>query len=821
MLGEFLISKTRFRFYSWPTLAVILLATQAVLSVTLKQGSTLNGYCEISYLLLLILATGVAAANAVQSTQSIRLFWLCLAAAFGVWALVPFAFFYNLVLQGKSPAFLVHTPLIFLHVLLMIAAVAFRPHLKLPSRRPYRTTLNFLTLCFFLFFAFTYLFPYEYVPHSAHAIFNFEVFYFVENLLLIFILGLLVIRSQPPWKSIYRHLFGASVLYALGSLVNNIFWGLRDPSGDLTSIPAARGLLGLFFTASISWFVWVGLEGRRHALKLAETTQVETRDSRRVTLLAMLAVVGIPLTGIWELFRADEPYATRVTRLLIVLITAMFLAVMAFIQAYLSDRELASDVGAVNDRLLLAMESGKVVGWEWDFETARDSWFGDLQSMFGIPSEKFVGSPEDFDRYVYPQDRQQISEALADAKTNRKPYAVEFRVVWPDGTVRWVAATGKFHYSANGAPKRMLGMAQDITERKRAEKERRESEERFRLVADTAPVLIWMSSNDKLCTFFNQGWLKFTGRSMEQELGQGWTAGVHPEDLAHCLGIYSANFQARADFEREYRLRRFDGQYRWIVDYGVPRFESDGTFCGYLGSCVDITERKLSAESLHTLTGRLIHAQEEERTRIARELHDDFSQRLALLGISLGHLWKMLPSSDVEGRARVEEMLNGTKELSSDLHSLSHQLHSSRLEHVGLAAAVAGLCKEFSNKYKIEFHFRVCDLRMTVPKDVALCLFRVAQEALGNVVKHSQAAHATVEVGANAGGVSLRIKDDGHGFDTERSNPNAGIGLLGMHERIRLVGGRLLVTSELMRGTEILVEVPLHASKAQAQVQLK
>ena len=110
---------------------------------------------------------------------------------------------------------------------------------------------------------------------------------------------------------------------------------------------------------------------------------------------------------------------------------------------------------------------------------------------------------------------------------------------------------------------------------------------------------------------------------------------------------------------------------------------------------------------------------------------------------------------------------------------------------------------------------------MTVPKDVALCLFRVAQEALGNVVKHSQAAHATVEVGANAGGVSLRIKDDGHGFDTERSNPNAGIGLLGMHERIRLVGGRLLVTSELMRGTEILVEVPLHASKAQAQVQLK
>lgn len=336
----------------------------------------------------------------------------------------------------------------------------------------------------------------------------------------------------------------------------------------------------------------------------------------------------------------------------------------------------------------------------------------------------------------------------------------------------------------------------------------RESEERFRLVANSAPVLIWMSGTDKLCTFFNQGWLSFTGRSMEQELGEGWIIGVHPEDVQHCLRTYSASFEARVRFEVEYRLRRFDGEYRWIVDYGTPRFEPDGTFCGYIGSAVDITERKSSEESLHSLSGRLINAQEQERARIARELHDDFSQRLALLGISLGQLWEELPESQTEQRTGVLEILKGTKEMSSDLHSLSHQLHSSKLELVGLVSALSGLCKEMGEKYKLEIHFTKSGTLPKFTKDVELCLFRVTQEALSNVVKHSQSERAQVDLGANPMGVSLRITDAGKGFEPDLSNPEAGIGLVGMRERLRLVGGRLSVKSELLHGTEILAEVP-------------
>jgi signal transduction histidine kinase len=157
-------------------------------------------------------------------------------------------------------------------------------------------------------------------------------------------------------------------------------------------------------------------------------------------------------------------------------------------------------------------------------------------------------------------------------------------------------------------------------------------------------------------------------------------------------------------------------------------------------------------------------------------------------------------------------MLKRAKEMSADLRSLSHQLHSSKLEFVGLSLAVSGLCKEISAKYEIDVHFNDSGIPTDIPKDVALCLFRVTQEALGNVVKHSAAKSARVELGSNETGVSLRIVDAGRGFDKRSANAGAGIGLVGMTERLRLVAGRLSIRSEVMRGTEILAEVPLSSS---------
>jgi PAS domain S-box-containing protein len=420
---------------------------------------------------------------------------------------------------------------------------------------------------------------------------------------------------------------------------------------------------------------------------------------------------------------------------------------------------------------------------------------------------------------THPEDWPMFSQRLVQALTDGACFQhVEKRCLHKNGQVLFGECSASLIRDADGKPQYFVAEVLDITERRRAEQDLRESEARFRLVADTTPVLIWMAGTDKLCTFFNQCWLSFTGRSMKHELGDGWASGVHPEDLERCLGIYSGAFEARADFEMEYRLKRFDGKYRWIVDIGVPRFEANGVFCGYIGSCVDITDRKLTAESLEELSGRLITAQDEERTRIARELHDDFSQRLALHGIGLAQLWKRLPLTEVEERAKVQELMKRNQEMASDLHSLSHQLHSSKLEHVGLAPALMGLCEELSKEYRIQVQFTDRGVSTDIPKDVALCLFRIAQEALGNVIKHSEAQQAQVELVGTNNTIRMRIVDAGVGFDPDLRSADAGIGLVSMRERLRLVGGRLSVQSAPMRGTEILAEVPISVSASVSHI---
>jgi PAS domain S-box-containing protein len=817
MLAEPVATEVKSRLYSWSTLVFALLAIQAALSLTLKQGPALVGYCEISYLLLLLFASSVAIRNAVQSKQTIRLFWSFLASAFAVWALVPFSWFYNVVLHGKIPAFLFDNPPLFLHIVLIIAAVVSRPHLQLRSHRPYRATLNFLILLFVWVFAYAYLlFPYQYGSQGSAMILRFESLYFAENLLLLGILASLIFRSQLPWKSIYWHLFGASALYAVGSLAANVVWALKDPSGDLTgtSFPAARGLIGMVFTASIAWFVWIGLHGRRLAPNLAKTVQVDTTNTRYSSVVAMLAVLAIPIVGVWELFRTGEPFRTHEIRLLLVMVASVLLAIAVFVQDYLANREFASDVGLANARLHLAMESGKLVVWEWDVKSGRNFWFGDLRSIFGIPSSEYVGQLEDLRHYVHPDDRDHVAKAAADAMQTGKPHAGEFRVMWPDGTIRYLAATGKAYYFPDGQPERMLGVAVDITVRKRAEEALRESEERFRLVANTAPVLIWMSTPDKNCSYFNKPWLDFTGRPLESELGSGWAQGVHIEDLQKCLATYDQAFDCRHPFKMEYRLRRHDGEYRWVVDIGVPRFNADESFAGYIGSCIDVTDRKLAAEALAGVSRKLIDAQEKERARIARELHDDINQRLALLAIELQQLAQNPPPTVGEVGTYIHQLSTQVFEIGNDVQAISHSLHSSKLEYLGIVAAAKSLCKEFSEQQGVVVDFRHEGIPRTVSSDISLCLFRVLQEALHNAVKHSGVEHFEVEMHGESNVITLTVSDSGVGFDSETSGHSPGLGLISMRERVGLMDGAISITSKPSRGTVISVRIPLRGDGA-------
>jgi len=802
------------RFNPWLAVGAALLGTQAVVSLALKRGPTLVACYDISYLVLLLLASGVTLRNAVRSSQATRLFWSFLAAAFGVWALVSIGWLNRGVFHDRIPSFVFANSPLFLHIVLMIAAVASRPHLKLLGRRPYRATLNFLLLLFVWVFAYTfYLFPYQYQNQATAMLLRFEVIYFVENAFLLVILGRLIFRSQSPWKRIYLHLWGSSALYTCASLAANFFWGLKDSSGDLTGdkYPVVSALAALAFTASIFWFLWIGVEGNRLKSELNDAVRLDRTDPRYSSVLAMFAVLSVPLVGVWELFRTGEPIGTHEIRLLVVMVAGLLLAIGAFAENYLVNREFTSDVAAAHDRLRLAMASGKSMGWDRDLANGNNIWFGDLEPTFGISGDPYLAGENEFMERVHPDDRERVSNIFADAMQGRSEYQAEYRVVRTDGAIRWLADSGRFYFSNNGDVPRFLGIAVDVTERKQTEFALRESEERFRLMSNTAPVLIWMSGTDKRCTYFNKTWLNFTGRPLSEELGHGWADGVHPEDWPQCRENFTQAFDRREPFSMEFRLRAGDGEYHWLLDIGVPRFNSDGSFAGYIGSCIDVTERKLADEALNAISSRLIEAQEQERTRIARELHDDFSQRMALLSIELDLLKKDVPGLNGGALNRIESLRKHTLEMGSDLQALSHELHSATLDHLGIVLAMSGLCREFRDKHKLKIDFHSQNLPSPVPPEVALCFYRVLQEAMHNAAKYSRASQFNVQLLGVPGEIRLTVSDDGVGFDVEAIKKGRGLGLISMRERVKLVRGTFSIASKLNEGTEIKIRVPVGA----------
>jgi len=337
---------------------------------------------------------------------------------------------------------------------------------------------------------------------------------------------------------------------------------------------------------------------------------------------------------------------------------------------------------------------------------------------------------------------------------------------------------------------------------------------------------------DKRGTYFSRPWLECTCRTLQQELGEGWTESIHPDDRARCLQECAAHFDARQPFEMVCRLRRHDGEYRWVLDRGVPRIAPDGNFAGYIGACTDITARRqaedgllASQRELRLLTGRLLEAQEVERRRIARELHDDLNQGLALLSIELDLLGQKPPASTREVASKMLALSSRVKELSSSVHDLSHQLHPSKLEHLGLVSAIRALSAELNHHHGLEVSFTHHDVPDSIPEATALCLYRIVQEALRNVVKHGGTDRVVVALGGGPDGIRLRVGDDGAGFDVASAHGNGGLGLVSMRERLNLVGGQMVIDSRPGGGTRIGVRIPLREPaepvRAEFAVQLR
>jgi PAS domain S-box-containing protein len=602
------------------------------------------------------------------------------------------------------------------------------------------------------------------------------------------------------------------------------------------------------------------------------------------------------------------------------------------------------------------------------------------------------------------------------------------------------------------------------------EKQLEQSEARFRYMADNAPVMVWTSGTDKLCTWVNKPWLDFVGRQMEQELGNGWTENVHSQDFSHCLEVYTSSFDARQSFTMDYRLRRWDGEYRWIQNTGVPLFDESGAFTGYMGSCIDITERKLAEAELQTernfvssvldavgavvvvldprgiivlfnrtasnfsgysseeavgkhvwdfllapedvepvkeifwhsvtrklpsqsenhwitksgerrliswsntilqdekenltqvvrtgiditelrkardsvseseerfrllaeatkivpwearvgscdfsyvgpraaellgypveqwyeegfwpahihpddrdaalafcveaavslldfefeyrmltadgrvvwvrdvvhvqrvngtpsvlrgfliditsrketelmlrsvreelqeLSGRLLNAREEETRKLARELHDNFGQKMALLNLRASEVERLLPIQPNLAAENLRACREQIITVGQELQELSRLLHPSILHDLGLDLALRSECAAYTKRTGIVIRYDSRDVPAGLPEDVRVCLYRIAQESLQNIWKHAESKHVEVSVKASKGTIELIVRDFGKGFDVESTKGKAGLGLISMQERARLVGGSLTLTAVAGEGTRVHVRIPL------------
>ena len=269
-------------------------------------------------------------------------------------------------------------------------------------------------------------------------------------------------------------------------------------------------------------------------------------------------------------------------------------------------------------------------------------------------------------------------------------------------------------------------------------------------------------------------------------------------------------FRARAPFKMEYRLRTRDGRYRWFLDTGVVRSGSDGAFLGYIGGCADIHERMEAERLLRDLSRRLMQAQDDERRRISRELHDHLSQELALLAVQLQQL-VVQPPAALDGFVMpLQDAWRRTAEIASDVHGISHRLHPSKMEALGLVATIQAHCRDSSRQGR-PVTFRETNVPKIAP-DRALSLYRVLEEALGNVFRHSGASGAHVTLVGLDHQIVLRVSDDGAGFvdDGEKS---AGLGLVSMRERVESLNGRLSIVSVPGSGTVVEARIPLDPAR--------
>ena len=344
-----------------------------------------------------------------------------------------------------------------------------------------------------------------------------------------------------------------------------------------------------------------------------------------------------------------------------------------------------------------------------------------------------------------------------------------------------------------------------------------EAKQRLGISADAANVGVWVHDLSTGSILAGDKWYEIFGFDRFKELSiDAVMSRIHEEDRELVAKMRQTLMGRHGEIEFEYRITLPDGEVRWVRSHAVADRHRDKSLL-IRSASVDITQSKVAEAEAQELGGQLIGEQEMERSRLARELHDGLSQNLALLSIRLEALG-MKPENRRNILEQVDELSEDLHRLSLDVHRMSYELHPAKLEQLGLEAALRGFCREINSLHSVNVTFEPHDVPWHLPRDIALCLYRIAQESLWNAVKHSGASKVLVKLDLDRAAIRLRVVDDGCGFNVDAPRRKSSLGLLSMRERARSVNGTVGVCSFPAEGTSIEARIPYVPNSADVPV---
>jgi len=407
---------------------------------------------------------------------------------------------------------------------------------------------------------------------------------------------------------------------------------------------------------------------------------------------------------------------------------------------------------------------------------------------------------------VHPQDVDETVNRWQASIASGEPFVHEVRIRRSDGEYRWMLARKVPLRNEYGNIVKWFGSIVDIEDRKQAEIESRE-------LIDAIPQQIWSGPPDGTLDYCNKRWRDETGLSLEELRGAGWQKMLHPKDRDRVLKAWQESVTNGTPYEQEERHRSADGTYRWYLSLGVPLRDAGGGIVRWYGTNTDIEDRKQAEEALQHLSGQLLQSQDEERRRISRELHDSTGQNLVALATDLSQLRAAIPPSS----RKLRELASRCQELANqcirEVRTLSYVMYPPLLDESGLPDAIRHFAEGFSNRSGIKVELEVSANFGRMREDVELALFRVVQESLANIHRHSGSPRAKIVLERSPDYVAVEVSDSGRGTSGKKLRTNRGmpfqigIGISSMIERVKLIGGRLEIVS-VDSGTTVRGIVP-------------